>query len=908
MKKALTKVMSLILAVLLLAATFPMAVFAVESGEAQSAETEVTSGWTKIEYCEDFLAITSTDTARGYYYLARSLDFSKNSDSWRDKATANETYTFDETTGALIRQNLVSSAVNLVLDGRGNSITGFKLSGENGNTGIFGSFTTTDTGFALVSNLTVGSSNAPIAAEVAINDNNTGRVYFGFLIGIGCTATTTQHLSIDNVHVYGKATVSDSRTTNGGDSGMGGFIGRTSVVTVTDSSFTGSLTVSVTGGKSAFRAVGGIVGDFYISGSGNGGEAYVSDCVNNGNITVTGVQSGWSTRVGGLVGRMQYSGTVRRFTNNGSITAENTKVAGVIGNVSADDTNATLVVITDFIKGKSFALSGSSTSDVWLQGSNTPRVYVRGCDGDQNTPDDKVTLISTREDLENVSGKGFYRLINDISLEDKPYEGSVISAPFGGVFDGNGFKVTDIEISGKTATYQLGAHKQTGGFFEAISTSKKITVDGVTDVTEGAANAAVLDLQLGTSEEPMIMTGLASANVMGALAGTVGGSDETSNDNDVLYTPMIVGVNIYANISSGTGYVGGFIGSGDHQLLADCNLYGSINIDTTQTGNTFVAGFVAQAYYTYRTFMYKCNNFAEISVNVPKAMARTGGMVAAPDDSVSLLYCNNFGRISVLGTNGTIRGPGGILGETNKGSVAYLLYKCANYGELYAPVTQAGGAVGRIYGTNAGAVMVDFVQAGRVAGLEGQSYSYTHRDNDCKLLSCSEANATAVAMKAGASIRMSQPTGLRFEADIDTEYLNALRTASGKNLTFSYGTLIAPDAFVKSSGATHVQLAKYASEQGMSTAYVDVASPDWFKNETGNIAGSIVGLSNKLLSVDMTAVSYVTVKIGGMTVCTYYAANPQTYSAKYIAGEALKDADSYDDDEIAILNSIYNAQ
>ncbi len=154
-------------------------------------------------------------------------------------------------------------------------------------------------------------------------------------------------------------------------------------------------------------------------------------------------------------------------------------------------------------------------------------------------------------------------------------------------------------------------------------------------------------------------------------------------------------------------------------------------------------------------------------------------------------------------------------------------------------------------------------------------------------------------MLQGASVRLSDPTGLRFTATVDCNDWNYLVNRYGaKNVTV--GTLIVPATYATEAGG--VTFEKLEALSGVTTKYLNVETDSFYKREGSQyvIAGSIVGIHPSNYSKDYTGISYIRVT-DGERVFYLYASDPQTRSISYVAGEALKDSSEYTQEELNLL-------
>ncbi len=254
-------ILSLILVVALVAAIVPMAVSAAPAG-------------TPISTAADFEAMVSGGT----YYLANDIDF-----------------------GGKVYPGYILAEFSGVLDGNNHSLLNFSIDG----TGI-----STDTGIILrsnsvgnldISNLTVGSKDAPIKQT----SDAQGKSH-GLLFGAQQNANSA---NLTNVTLYGEIRIASSGKLN-----AGGFIGYSRAVTFTGCNFYGSVEVGtgINDADEVYHNAGGFIG------SCNSDMTFFENCTNYGKITAH--CSSVEARAAGLVTYTAGSITFTNCANYGDIT------------------------------------------------------------------------------------------------------------------------------------------------------------------------------------------------------------------------------------------------------------------------------------------------------------------------------------------------------------------------------------------------------------------------------------------------------------------------------------------------------------------------------------------------------------------------------------------------------------
>ena len=844
--KTMKRILLVTMAAILMLSMLPISALAVDT------TTDV--DWIAIGSAEEFRKIgtdTATYPASGNYYLTSDIDFS---DANGDPVSV---------------QYLVTNQFTGVLEGNNKVLKGFKLNAANGHSGVFADLGAGCT----IRNLQIGEATAAIEANIPAT---TAERNVGFLSPIGRNRNI-----IENVHIYGECKVASTGKTR-----VGGFVGYGRELSVMNSSFTGSITVSST--STAEKNFAGIVGLLEHSNSNRG--TVVKNCDVNVVITPNYSSGGSSTRAAGIVGYCGMTMLVDECTVNCTINGGNEN-GGVVGNAG---NNAALLVVTDC------ALTGNTN----VYGTATSRLYVRGCAAQNTEARDfavvgndgfadfgsgfdpaksYVWLINDKSDFANIgktvkykdaagaeqsytySTTGFYRLSNDIVMNDSAYTDAIVNQVFGGVLDGNGYAIKNLTLNDNTGD---------AGFFKGIAHSTGGNDTVITDISFGSADSYV-----------SMTTGMLTSGVISGYAG------HSTNNYSVIFN----GVDVYANVNHTGAKVsfGGFVGLSRRVSYYDCNTYGAISSNRSAAIDSYInlGGFAATA-ETDNVVFFNCNNYADISVNNTNAdnsgskTARAAGFVTYTVRKLSFVGCNNFGDITVESTADIVINEAAGLVACSEGTSTEVVVDCANFGSI-SSTDYAGGA----FGYNKHPVTLDgFGQFGTVSGATTNNLVVPN--GTVKVSNYNETVEAAVTMVQGASIRLSSDTGIRFKGVISDSAYDRLVAVYGEDAV-SYGVLIAPMAFVNAAGGTltHAALDEYAEKNNFGAdekAYIDVVAEEWFNGEKGIVAGSIVKLPVSLYNAGFTGVAYVSVTVDGNTF-TIYASNAQTRSIKYVANAALND-------------------
>ena len=878
--KTMKRILASLLAILLTVTMMPLSVLATGTQTTTDAELDA-QGWIGISTPEEFLAIKDDNDAK--YYLENDIDF-----------------TDYNGTGAYKVEYLVKE-FNGTLDGREKTLKGFELYSNIAQpyVGVFDSIATTRP--TTIKNIKIGTNTEGGAITANIADATTN-AYFGFIAArAGGSANVAK---IDNVTVYGNCTVTGTYTNKGHFLRIGGIVGWARDISITNSSFTGSIQASGAGsaGKAVRLCVGGLIGDADTWSGGN--TVFVQNCtVNNATLVANRTTGSLNLEyVGGFIG---FCETIFAFVENSSAGGTYTSSSYVGGAVGCIETVRTTNSASAY-KAISFVadgctsnatLTGATKGDVWggsVATNGAPIIYVKNCSGDQNTEalnigeipsegfdntQNYVWVIDSASDFDLIGTtdttvtdytyplNGIYRLNGAngvIDMGTDAYDSNVVTDTFSGILDGNDNTLTNLNLtSNGTQT----------GFFKQLGTS-------------GDRNAIIMDLTIGTKNKPAEV--ITKAQDTGVLTG-------------IAYNTLVRGVDVYAKINNtcvadSALNQGGFIGRLYNGTYLDCNMFGSIAVSAQRPHRTNMGGLLGIIDANGFIRFENCNNFAEISATCSNTGTKSdwvflGGLVGVTWARVSVLHCNNIGNVfnNSESKNEDTGGvcAGGLIGTNNDKAPVFV--DCTNFGHVTAQGTTANGTVSAgafsAYGTAAVTVtLYECDNYGTVTGTISSNITLNRIDgNDGK----------AIDMKDGASVRLSSDTGLRFQGTVSTDAIAKLEEIFGED-TLSYGMLISPDLFVQNAGGfTHALLDAYATkENGFADgekAYVDVAATDWFKGEEGVVAGSITGLPATLYKTNFSGVAYIKVTVGGVEICTLYAADPQSRTIYYVAERALDD-------------------
>ena len=271
-----------------------------------------------------------------------------------------------------------------------------------------------------------------------------------------------------------------------------------------------------------------------------------------------------------------------------------------------------------------------------------------------------IVEISTEEDLRRLAencvldswSRGIKVVLqNDIVLSME----SEFSIPtFAGIFDGNGFKISNVKLTGNGSAVGLFRYVQEDAKVRNLTVSGEISPSGSQDQVGG-----IVGVNYGSIENCKF-----SGNVIGdnEVGGIVGVNEETGEIRRCESSANVIG-----NHSAG-----GIVGS-NHGILNNCSNSGSINTYSTEV--------------TYELDDITMDNLEQInSTSNVAAHTDTGGIAGISDGKI--YYCSNSGAIGYrhVGYN-----TGGIVGRLHQG----YLQNCTNTGYVQGR-KDVGGIVGQM--------------------------------------------------------------------------------------------------------------------------------------------------------------------------------------------------------------------
>lgn len=288
--------------------------------------------------------------------------------------------------------------------------------------------------------------------------------------------------------------------------------------------------------------------------------------------------------------------------------------------------------------------------------------YLAGTAGQTESGEREYTLIeiSTEAELEELAANctldvwsrdKYVKLLNDISLQGNR---GLCIASFGGIFDGDGHSISNLELDGKGSSVGLFRYVQAGGEVRNLSVEGSVAPGGSQNQAGGIAGVNYGKIT-GCS-----FSGYVSGN--DEVGGIAGVNEEGGEIRKYTSSAMIVG-----NHSTG-----GIAGS-NHGIINNCVNSGEINTHSEEV-----------SYDLEDITMESLEDWNSTS-NVA-AHVDSGGIAGISDGKI--YYCTNTGSVGYphVGYN-----VGGIVGRLHQG----YLQNCTNTGKIQGR-KDVGGIAGQM--------------------------------------------------------------------------------------------------------------------------------------------------------------------------------------------------------------------
>lgn len=349
--------------------------------------------------------------------------------------------------------------------------------------------------------------------------------------------------------------------------------------------------------------------------------------------------------------------------------------------------------------------------------------------------------IKNRSDLESINDykNAYFLLLNDIDLNNGPWTPLCIDEEFTGTLDGNGHKITNLNINNN--------YEYVGLFAKCSGTIKNLSlVDVNISIATTSVDSyigALAGYETGLNVENCVISGeihvakhsTTLKTKAGGVFGYVKGNNSSTNLSE--QNKALNAVNCSINITiNGCLWAGGFAGYVDRQ---NCNF---INCEIMANINAFIyaSGYISSACYLNATFIDSfCRGKIESGDSVDKKGITAAGFVGyldkTKDREVSFLRSVNFANITChsegpsstsLYSSPSAGGFYGIIHDVLSGLSQYpqvIFTSCINRGNVSSNA-DAGGLIGNTTENiiinecaNLGMIKGD----GRVGGLVGGS-------------------------------------------------------------------------------------------------------------------------------------------------------------------------------------------
>lgn len=786
---------------------------------------------------------------------------SGNASEWKESAPKNKNFTaiggWDVAFGG-------------TFDGNGKTISGLYITSSGDNQGLFGCIQ----GGAVIKNLilvnscviansggvgaVVGGTNRVDGNDILIENIYTDAFVYG---GNKKTAGVFGYLSGSNSS-YSPGVVTISRVVFNGtvtysNEEVGAFMGYSDNVVVNIIDCVNYGTVKQNSSTKKYVAT--------FVGRHTSGEVYVSRCINAGSIT-----SSSDNRNGIFTASNYQDGTVLDdcYYITGKTTKQNLYNCTSTVNSNkyvTSDSDATALSDINMLRG-SYDESNKVNWSEWTgwvspaydvvrpSGVATnmeilpiepPKQFENG-DGTESKPYE----IASAEELENIAnlvnnnhdgGKyrtAYYKLTADITLTGENNHTPIGSwdYSFGGVFDGNGHTISGMHIS------------KTGDGF------------GLFGVIQGGAvieNFALVDSYVESTNQ-------------GTIGGVIGQTNR-GNEADIAISNIYADVTIVAKGAN----VGGIIGNLSNKTSSYTP--GAVSIE-----NVIFNGSVTTT-YTHASYKSYCAGFvgyaADVKVNVTNCMnlgtitsAGSGcaGILAGDKGEYTITNCVSLGSI------------------TGNGNVFALAYSSADKANADGVRAITGtyyvtgiAANGEAEGADEGAIIVPLENVSKLIGNSATvPADFTVRAGDVAVpTGCTVAPAAiyGLGMVNGASVRLANPTGLRFTAVLGADYVNAL---IGNSTSYSYGIIIAPTDYVAEAGEFTIDALSKLDVEG--SKYKIAVANKMLTDPTVDgcymFTGTLAPVQDYNYDRAFSAIAYV--KVGDTY---YYSEYNETYNSRSVA-------------------------
>ena len=440
------------------------------------------------------------------------------------------------------------------------------------------------------------------------------------------------------------------------------------------------------------------------------------------------------------------------------------------------------------------------------------------------------------------------------------------SSAFGGNFDGNGKTISGIYINANTDSHGLFGVIQGGAVIENFALVNSY-ISGGAGGNDGNVAAIVGQTNRASATDIRIYNIFVDAIIIGngaAVGGIIGNlSNSTMSSNTITWEAGKVYLDRVTFIGSvsADNYAAGLIGDVRNVKLeaTNCLVYADIIATSTDNGQ-YSAGFFARSKSSLNALG---SNYQQVATNCIFA----GKSVAASKST-------KYNRAYISSSNGTNK-P---LAESCYNAVAGLsTMRYADTDDENAPSYDI--SANKLYSFYAGAEAIDWATWG--------STNWASKSLDIMRPAGVAENFDIIPftigeLETGASVRLSDPTGLRFTATVDKDDLAMFASVTG------YGIVIAPTSYVEAAGAfTMAALDNLAVAEG--SKYLKIEAEKLVEDTAEHVVFSAVigNIKAANYAVDFSAIVYV--EADGAVYYSAYNATANSRSIRTVATAAFND-------------------
>ncbi|MFR9523518.1 MAG: fimbrillin family protein [Rikenellaceae bacterium] len=515
----------------------------------------------------------------------------------------------------------------------------------------------------VVKNLIIGSGGSTRSNTAAIACENNGVISSCHNVGFVVNSNGYSSASIASVNNGTIINCSNSVDITGQDSGVGGIaasnagmiINCYNVGSVTGSMRVGGIAASNSGVIESCYSASTLDGSSFLGSIAGYNEGTITSCYFDATLCDTGVGQGDDATTGYSTDDMQGDDLIV-LLNNGAYTYNQTSPKIEAYGWKASDEGYPEFDTENEPTYTQFDIEYDSASDVYL---------IYSADG--------LTTFAAEVNSGSTSING--KLMKDIELSgtwSSMVAGGSESYGYGGTFDGNGYSITGLSVSGSESGQGL--------FGTTLSaTIKNLKVGG--EVSNSASHAAIIagKAWYTTFTDCQALEGSTVSGTSGDSFAGIAGYSYQCSFTSCINRADITGVSCSAGI---TGYTND---NTSYSTITDCKNYGAIT--ATSTSNGHAAGIVGTTNAKAILVISNCYNEGVIK---SESGNFAGGIIAKMYGTSSSRYskvmnCANIGAVSAAGQY-----VGGLVGAC-AGSAIYNSY---NLGEVSGDSSEVGGLVG----------------------------------------------------------------------------------------------------------------------------------------------------------------------------------------------------------------------